>query len=500
MIDMKKYILIFLTALLPLASCNKWLDIQPANTINEDDLFKTGDGYRIALNGIYLKLASSSLYGRELTYGMTEALAHTHEPELAYKNNLVYKDMANYEYTSDAAKGIISGIWTTAYNIAANCNNLIGFIEKDSPEKFAEGEKEMSLIHGEALAVRALCHFIILQYFAPVPKDNVADENGKYSVYLPYYDKFSKEIAEYLDVPAFIGRIEKDFKAARELVAVYDLADDLNAYRLTSKYRFTGAAANSSYPQPKDIFFAFRGYRMNYYAITAFLAKLYDYNGQSREAKDLAMEVIEAKAASEKIFSITSVEEAPKDYKLGNDLIFGVSSSTLTDDYARFRNAGTTLQLNSSYSSIISPATTDYRWKTLVGTNGDGNRVSNRYAGTGQATDDILPVIRLSEMFYIIAGYYAEAALYDNSRQFIETVQVGRGAPENQLYGRITSMETFGEELLKDVRVEFIEEGQIFYYCKKLGIKPDEWDKGSSSVFTSSKWYFQIPDNEFGVN
>ena len=69
-----------MTALLTLASCNKWLDIQPANTINEDDLFNTGDGYRIALNGIYLKLASSSLYGRELTYGMTEALAHTHDP------------------------------------------------------------------------------------------------------------------------------------------------------------------------------------------------------------------------------------------------------------------------------------------------------------------------------------------------------------------------------------------------------------------------------------
>ena len=123
--NMKKYILILMTALLTLASCNKWLDIQPANTINEDDLFNTGDGYRIALNGIYLKLASSSLYGRELTYGMTEALAHTHEPELAYKNNLVYKDMSNFEYTSDAAKGIISGIWSESYNIIANCNNLI---------------------------------------------------------------------------------------------------------------------------------------------------------------------------------------------------------------------------------------------------------------------------------------------------------------------------------------------------------------------------------------
>lgn len=490
-----------MTALLALVSCNKWLDIQPANTINEDDLFNTGDGYRIALNGIYLKLASSSLYGRELTYGMTEALAHTHEPELAYKNNLVYKDMSNYEYTSDAAKGIISGIWSEAYNIIANCNNLIDHIQKEGTAKFAQGEKERSLIYGEALAVRAMCHFIILQYFAPAPKLNVPDENGKYDFYLPYYDTFSKEIADYLDIPAFITKIQEDFIAARELVRVYDLADDLNVYRLTSKYRFTGATSNSAYPQPDDIFFAFRGYRMNYYAITAFLAKVYDYNGQYSEAKKEAMEVIDAKAGAEKIFYITPFEDAPKDYKLSNDLLFGLSSSTLTDDYARFRNAGTTLQLNSAYSTIISPSTTDYRWITLVGDNGDGNKVCKRYSGEGQSTNDILPVIRLSEMFYIVAEYYAAyAGMFNESRQFIETVQIGRGAPENQLAGRITDMESFGEELLKEVRVEFIEEGKIFYYCKKFNIKPDAWDKGSSSVFQPSNWYFALPDNEFGVN
>lgn len=500
---MKKYILILMTALLALVSCNKWLDIQPANTINEDDLFNTGDGYRIALNGIYLKLASSSLYGRELTYGMTEALAHTHEPDRAYKNNLVYKDMSNYEYTSDAAKGIISGIWTTAYYIIANCNNLIEHIEKDTPDKFALGEREMNLIHGEALAVRALCHFIILQYFAPAPEYDKPDETGKYGKPLPYYDKFSKEIAEYLDPPSFVNRIVEDFKAAREKVAVYDLADNLNRYRLSAKYRFSGSTSNSAYPQPSDIFFAFRGYRMNYYAISAFLAKVYAYNGQYREAQKEADLVLKAttqpEGAGERLFSLTPIESIPSDYKLSNDLIFGLSSSTLVDDYSRFRNAGTTLVLNDSYSSIISASTTDHRWKSLVG-GSSGNYVCNRYTAASQLTSDILPVIRLSEMYYIYSEYYADATLYADAGEYIEIVKEGRGGPENQLYGKIVSRETFYEELLKDARIEFIEEGQVFFYCKKANIFPDKWDKGSSSLFSSAKWYFDLPDSEYAVN
>ena len=103
-------------------------------------------------------------------------------------------------------------------------------------------------------------------------------------------------------------------------------------------------------------------------------------------------------------------------------------------------------------------------------------------------------------MYYITAEYYADAALYADAGDKIEIVQVGRGGLENQLYGKISSRETFYEELLKDARIEFMEEGQAFYYCKKGNIFPDKWDKGSSSLFSIKKWYFDLPDSEFAVN
>ena len=377
---LKRGIILLASAFLAFGTTScKWLDIQPADTMGENDLFSKGDGYRTALNGIYLKLSSTSLYGRELSYGMTEALAHTHEWNSAYKNNLDYKDVASYTYTTNGVKSIISGIWSTAYNAIANCNNILDKIGDEPAGKFKGGEAERNLIQGEALAIRAFCHYLILVYFAPTPDLYKPDEEGKLPVALPYYDKFSKDIADYLEIPAFIDRIIADYIAAQELVAGYDLADNLNQYRLTTKYRFSGKTYSSAYPQTDDIFFAFRGYRMNYYAITALLARVYNYAGNHEEAARAARIVIDATSPGGKLFTFTSTEDAQADYKLSSDLIFGVSKSTLIDDYNRFRSTGTTLQLNTMYSMLISSSTSDYRWSTLVKKNTAGNNVCARY-------------------------------------------------------------------------------------------------------------------------
>ena len=54
--------------LLTMSSCS-WLDVSPSNEVNEEDMFSKGDGYRNALNGLYLKLSESSFYGRNLSWG-----------------------------------------------------------------------------------------------------------------------------------------------------------------------------------------------------------------------------------------------------------------------------------------------------------------------------------------------------------------------------------------------------------------------------------------------
>ena len=72
---MRKYkLLLVLLVSLSTISCDGWLDVKPQDEIDEKDLFATGDGYRHLLNGIYYGLSNSSLYGRELTWGIVDAL------------------------------------------------------------------------------------------------------------------------------------------------------------------------------------------------------------------------------------------------------------------------------------------------------------------------------------------------------------------------------------------------------------------------------------------
>lgn len=77
---MKKYnfAIIGVTLLLSLSACNDWLDIDPSDQVSSEKLFESGDGFRNALNGIYIAMSSSELYGRELSWGLASVLSQTY--------------------------------------------------------------------------------------------------------------------------------------------------------------------------------------------------------------------------------------------------------------------------------------------------------------------------------------------------------------------------------------------------------------------------------------
>ena len=178
---------IILAVLLPimLSSCEQWLDVAPDDQVNEETLFANGDGYRNALNGVYRDMATTQMYGRELTWGFVDVMGWVYDPLT------IYYDCSNHEsydvllgkYNVQVVKNISEAFWSQAYNSIANCNNIIARIDGENPSKFAGGEEERNMIHGEALALRAYLHFDMLRLFAPAPK--VADDKG----YIPYYER-----------------------------------------------------------------------------------------------------------------------------------------------------------------------------------------------------------------------------------------------------------------------------------------------------------------------
>lgn len=58
-------------------SCSDWLKVSSEDRIMENDLFRTPRGFMTALNGIYIDLLNSSMYGKTLTWGMTDIWHNT---------------------------------------------------------------------------------------------------------------------------------------------------------------------------------------------------------------------------------------------------------------------------------------------------------------------------------------------------------------------------------------------------------------------------------------
>ena len=129
---------ILCSATLMLTSCNEWLDVSSDQEVFEEDAFASTKGYRSALTGIYKTVASESLYGQELTWGLKSSLSWNYQTGLAipkYRNPLQAAINGESDfYTNGTTKAIIENIWKKAYNAIANCNNLLQEIEGCIPQ------------------------------------------------------------------------------------------------------------------------------------------------------------------------------------------------------------------------------------------------------------------------------------------------------------------------------------------------------------------------------
>lgn len=236
---MKIYkLLIALPLLAGLQACSGWLDLEPKDTTTETDLFQTGDGYRIALNGVYQQMSETGLYGKELSWGFLDVLAQMYTSYLL-TNITEYRYAVRYQYENEKVKDLIEVVWSKAYNNVANCNNIIQRIETESVGKFAGGELERNLIEGEALALRAYLHFDMLRLFAP----SMAMQDKRQ--YIPYVTTYPCTFQPYFTNEEIVEKAIADLKKAKALVESYDLA---NSNWLLTQNRIEG------YANPDDLF------------------------------------------------------------------------------------------------------------------------------------------------------------------------------------------------------------------------------------------------------
>ena len=63
-----------LIILMSLCSCESWINVTPSDRLSEDMLFKDREGFVKALNGVYIELNTTQLYGLDLTAGALDAM------------------------------------------------------------------------------------------------------------------------------------------------------------------------------------------------------------------------------------------------------------------------------------------------------------------------------------------------------------------------------------------------------------------------------------------
>jgi len=244
-----------------------------------------------------------------------------------------------------------------------------------------------------------------------------------------------------------------------------------------------------------------RRFRMNYLAVQATLARVYQYNNQPAEAYAYAKKVI----ASGKFTFVTSqdvsVEGVCRDRTFRNEQLFAVQVNNMksfTDAY--FNVAPTTYEnevLNNDdavINAVFEDSSTDYRRQFLWS---GGKLLNTKYLqldpkpGFCLWPKNVVPIVRVSEVYYIAAECAPDI---NESVDLINEVLSHRGL--DPLRG-ISSKVALQQALTKEYQKEFFSEGQLFYYYKRNKFTTIP---GSNVVAGSKIYVFPVPEDELIFN
>ena len=475
---MKRHItaLILAIACLPvLNGCGKWLDVQPYDKIAEDELLSTENGFMMLLNGIYIELNDQMLYGGALTVEMIEIMGGAYalgSDDSIWGN---YNDIASYEYGTEYWRTRFNETWNKAYSLILNCNLLLSRID-DSRDLFS-GDNYY-IIKGEALALRAMLHFDMFRLFGPVYSRHPEASS------IPYYTRYTVTPEETEPASVIAEKIISDLTEARILLSVDPV--------ITEGTKMEGSADGSSN------FLNYRSLRLNYYAVTALLARASLWVGDKEKAFGYAQEVIRAASGGTFPFvdrSLVTGSPTDPDRIFSSEVIFALSHAQrieLFNDYfdpSRLPNY--VFRMDSGmFSNMIFGGTDtggnldDYRCRVNWIATGS-NRYFYKYsdmANSGDIRNTMIPMIRLGEMYLIAAESQSEDL--SAGLPYVNTLRSNRG---------VTNLASLDTRLLQYEYIrELYGEGQLFFMYKRM-FTPVIFSTADSSNPQPSDEIFTVP-------
>lgn len=396
-------------------SCKKDFLDTPSSTSGTAEEFVTSlDACQQLLNDGYLRLSASVYHGLNLVY--PELIADNVMPSTG-STTLIDQ----YSWMQTATEGAntagggpnMNGFWTNAYAAVRQVAYVL-----ENVDRFQVGsEIRANNIKGQALALRALIHFQLVNTFAQ-----------------PY--NFSPNGA-HPGIP-YIKSTDLSLDVKRENVgAVYtEILNDLSA-----AVSVLDPASTS-----KSV--------INLNAAKAMLARVYLYMGDYRNAKNLSTQVISnvpimSENYPDNLFTLSESEALFQVLPLQEGLN-GTSSSTFAGVY--FSDEIPTFVATADIVNLLASYPSDLRnkWYDLLP---DGsyritkfpkdvipnfNNISSSYCQT---------LLRSSEMYLIAAESYARLANFDSARYFLNQIHL-RAIPD------AVPIVALGEPLLDSISVE----------------------------------------------
>lgn len=447
-----------------LTGCNNWLDVNPKSQVKQEVLFKSESGYQDALTGIYTIMSRTDMYGGNETMGFLDMVAQVYTGVSS-----TYEDALEYNYDASIIEGIINAIWSGNYNAIANCNYILDAIDEQQ-DIFSVGVYEA--VKAEAMALRAFLHFDLLRGFAP------SYVVGAEELAIPYIDKVTNKPMSQLTVSDVLDKVVAELEEARALIKDVDPIGPAYATYTESDY------AMDDYIQGGG-FWLYRKSHLNYYGMTALLARVYLYKGDNAKAYERAKEVIDCG-------KFALLEES----QLQNDegIMWGALCSEneyISSLYVYDMEEGRS-DLYFGEKSSAKCYISDGRRALVFGTPGvdiDWRNQNSFELKSGETSEYIakyigvnrIPLLKLSEM-YLIA---AEAS---GDKSYLQILRDHRGYVNYPLADDCD----LAAEIEAEYQKEFMAEGQLFYYYKRLNYHtlPNMGDD------MSGNYIFPMPDNE----
>ena len=435
-----KKIFIPLLLLVPAAlstSCGEWLDVQPKTSVEEEDLFSREYGFKDALTGFYIKMGKTGLYGQNLTYYYMDMLGGLYEsaPDV-YDWSTIYAYDGTYQST-------VNSIYSDIYNVIANINNFLKFVDQNRPVITTENYYET--MKGEALGLRAFLHFDLLRLFGPVYRENPQGDA------IPYRLSFDNVATPVLPASEVLDLV---------------IADLLEAEKLLEELA--------------------RQYAIDVIECGHFTLSSYD---------NITVAPI---LPSEQIFSLYIDDY----YQIVDEVFVNASASNILSAYESTVRTWYEGDTDARYRTFRRVSVDGGQYKRVSQKYRQDNYSSSRDTYSGLNSQ---PLIRLPEMYYIAAectanpetaASYLDEVISTRTGRYDATVTTGFDQTDTRsIYGVVTGQTVRTNELMKEYLKEYYGEGQLFFFYKRFGFRV--FPNCPVDEMNEARYKMPLPDDEY---